>query len=116
MTHNLAIKNNAVNKAKKILFKHLDVITYIRNNILNNRINQILLDDKEKVLMNFFSRPIISIDNEEKNEFEKFYEDYEDKDFNEYYEEIVEIANKSKKEEKDIKLLSISNEHLKSFN
>ena len=116
MTHNIKIKNNAVNKAKKILFKNLDVITYIRNNILNNRINQILLDDKEKTLMNFLSRPIISINSEEKNEFEKFYGNYEDKDLDKYYEEIVEIANKSKKEEKDIKLLSISNEHLKSFN
>ena len=115
MTHNLAVKNNAVNKAKKILFKHLDVITYIRNNILNNRINQILLDEKEKILMNFFSRPIISIDTEEKNEFEKLYDNYEDKDFDEYYEQILEIENKSKKEEKDKKLLSISNEHLKSF-
>ena len=115
MTHNLAVKNNAVNKAKKILFKHLDVITYIRNNILNNRINQILLDEKEKILMNFFSRPIISIDTEEKNEFEKLYDNYEDKDFDEYYEQILEIENKSKKEEKDKKLLSISNEHLKPF-
>ena len=115
MTHNLAVKNNAVNKAKKILFKHLDVVTYIRNNILNNRINQILLDEKEKILMNFFSRPIISIDTEENNEFEKLYDNYEDKDFDEYYEQIVEIENKTKKEEKDKKLLSISNEQLKSF-
>ena len=115
MTHNLTVKNNAVNKAKKILFKHLDVITYIRNNILNNRINQILLDEKEKILMNFFSRPIISIDSEENNEFEKLYDNYEDKDFDEYYEQIVEIENKSTKEEKDKKLLSISNEQLKSF-
>ena len=116
MTNNMKIKNNAVNKAKKILFKNLDVITYIRNNILNNRINQILLDDKEKILMNFLSRPIISIESEEKNELEKFYEHYEDRDFDKYYEEIVEVANKSKKEEKDRKLLSISNKHIKYFN
>ena len=115
--NNLNIKNNAINKAKKILFKKLDVIKYIRNMILFERINQTNINDNEKVLMNFFSRPIISVyTKEEKNEFEQFYENYEDKDFDNYYEQIIELANKSKKEEKDIKLLSISNEHLNAFN
>ena len=115
--NNLNIKNNAINKAKKILFKKLDVIKYIRNMILFERINQTNINDNEKILMNFFSRPIISVyTKEEKNEFEQFYENYEDKDFDNYYEQIIELANKSKKEEKDIKLLSISNEHLNAFN
>ena len=95
----------------------MDVIKYIRNMILFERINQTNINDNEKILMNFFSRPIISVyTKEEKNEFEQFYENYEDKDFDNYYEQIIELANKSKKEEKDIKLLSISNEHLNAFN
>ena len=117
LLNNLNIKNSAINKAKKILFKKLDVIKYIRNMILFERINQTNINDNEKILMNFFSRPIISVyTKEEKNEFEQFYENYEDKDFDNYYEQIIELANKSKKEEKDIKLLSISNEHLNAFN
>ena len=117
LLNNLNIKNSAINKAKKILFKKLDVIKYIRNMILFERINQTNINDNEKILMNFFSRPIISVySKEEKNEFEQFYENYEDKDFDNYYEQIIELANKSKKEEKDIKLLSISNEHLNAFN
>ena len=117
LLNNLNIKNNAINKAKKILFKKLDVIKYIRNMILFERINQTNINDNEKILMNFFSRPIVSVyTKEEKNEFEQFYENYEDKDFDNYYEQIIELANKSKKEEKDIKLLSISNEHLNAFN
>ena len=117
LLNNLNIKNNAINKAKKILFKKLDVIKYIRNMILFERINQTNINDNEKILMNFFSRPIISVyTKEEKNEYEQFYENYEDKDFDNYYEQIIELANKSKKEEKDIKLLSISNEHLNAFN
>ena len=117
LLNNLNIKNNAINKAKKILFKKLDVIKYIKNMILFERINQTNINDNEKILMNFFSRPIISVyTKEEKNEFEQFYENYEDKDFDNYYEQIIELANKSKKEEKDIKLLSISNEHLNAFN
>lgn len=115
MTHNMKIKNNAVNKAKKIVFRNLDVITYIRNNILNYRINQTLLDEKEKTLMNFLTRPIISIDHEEKDDFKKIYENFEDSDFDKYYERVVGIISNSKKEEKDKKLLSISNEHLKAF-
>ena len=117
LLNNLNIKNNAINKAKKILFKKLDVIKYIRNMILFERINQTNINDNEKILMNFFSRPIVSVyTKEEKNEFEQFYENYEDKDFDNYYEQIIELANKSKKEEKDIKLLSISNEYLNAFN
>ena len=117
LLNNLNIKNNAINKAKKILFKKLDVIKYIRNMILFERINQTNINDNEKILMNFFSRPIVSVyTKEEKNEFEQFYENYEDKDFDNYYEQIIELANKSKKEEKDIKLLSISNEQLNAFN
>ena len=113
----LNIKNNAVNKAKKIIFKKLDVVTYIRNMVLFDKINQTIIDDKEKILINFFSRPIISAyTKEEKNEFEEFYENYEDKDFDKYYEQIKELVNKPKKEENDYKLLSISNDHLKTFN
>ena len=114
-TNNMTIKNNAINKAKKIIFKNLDIITYMRNNILFNKINQILLDDKGKILMNLLSRPIITVGNKENNYFEEIYNNYEDKDFDKYYEQIIELVNKSKKEEKDIKLLSISNEHFKSF-
>ena len=114
-THNMTIKNNVNSKAKKIIFKNLDIITYIRNNILFNKMNQTLLDDKGKILMNFLSRPIISADNNVKNDFEKLYDNYEDKDFDNYYEHTMELANKSKKEEKDMKLLSISNEHLNVF-
>ena len=111
----MTIKNNAINKAKKIIFKNLDIITYMRNNILFNKINQILLDDKGKILMNLLSRPIITVGNKENNYFEEIYNNYEDKDFDKYYEQIIELVNKSKKEENDMKLLSISNEYFKSF-
>ena len=112
----MSIKSNAVNKAKKIIFKKLDVITYIRNTILFDKINEININNKEKALMNFISRPIISVYNkDEKNEFAEFYENYENKSFDKYYEEITELVNKNKKEEKDYKLLSISSEHLKAF-
>ena len=114
-THNMTIKNNVNSKAKKIIFKNMDIITYIRNNILFSKINQIILDDKGNILMNFLSRPIISVDNKDKNDLEKIYENYEDKDFDNYYEQIMELVNKAKKEERDMKLLSISNEHLKVF-
>ena len=116
LPNNMSIKSNAVNKAKKIIFKKLDVITYIRNTILFDKINEININNKEKALMNFISRPIISVCNkDEKNEFAEFYENYEDKSFDKYYEEITELVNKNKKEEKDYKLLSISSEHLKAF-
>ena len=75
----------------------MDVITYIRNTILFDKINEININNKEKALMNFISRPIISVYNkDEKNEFAEFYENYEDKSFDKYYEEITELVNKNK--------------------
>ena len=112
---NLKIKNDMNEKANKIIFKKMDVITYVRNMILFDLYNQNSLDDNKKNIINFLSRPIISIDKKVKHKFAEFYGNYREKDFNKFYDSVQELVKNPKKNEGEIGLISISNEHLKDF-
>ena len=115
MTKNMKIKNGANEKAREVLFKQMDINSYVRNMILFNIMNQTMIDERQKVILNFLSRPLISIDQKNRNAFDEFYKNYKEKDFNRYYDQIQELAQKQKKEEREEKLISISNERLKAF-
>ena len=94
----------------------MDIITYVRNMILFDLLNRIILDESKKTIMNFICRPVISInDNNQKNEFDLFYRKYRERDFKKFYQEIQNLSKKQNKEEKDNKLVSYSNAHLKIF-
>lgn len=114
-SQNMQIKSEANERANNIIFKKLDIITYIRNMILFDIINQTLIDSNQKIVMNFLCRPIISIDKPNKNEFSDFYKNYKEKDFKKFYEEIQELSQKTNKESMDNKLLSLSADHLKAL-
>ena len=102
-------------KANKIIFKKMDVVTYVRNMILFDLYNQNSLDDNKKNIINFLSRPIISKDKKVKHKFAEFYGNYREKDFNKFYDSVQELVKNQKKNEGEIGLISISNEHLKDF-
>ena len=112
---NLKIKNDMNEKANKIIFKKMDVVTYVRNMILFDLFNQNSLDDNKKNIINFLSRPIISIDKKVKHKFAEFYGNYREKDFNKFYDSVQELVKNPKRNEGEIGLISISNEHLKDF-
>ena len=114
-TKSMRLKNDANEKANEILFKKMDINTYVRNQILFDVMNQTMIDNSKRTILNFLSRPVISVDKKNKNEFSEFYKNYKERDFNKYYDQIQELAQKAKKDEGEEKLLSISNEHLKSF-
>jgi hypothetical protein len=111
----LKIKSEALEKSYNIMFKKLDIITYVRNMILFDITNQINLDNSEKTIMNFLCRPIVSLDKNSKYEFEEFYRNYREKDFKKFTDEIQEMAHKTMKGKNENKLMEISNEHLKIF-
>ena len=111
----LKIKSDALEKSYNIMFKKLDIITYVRNMILFDITNQINLDNSEKTIMNFLCRPIVSLDKNSKYEFEEFYRNYREKDFKKFTDEIQEMAHKTMKDKNENKLMEISNEHLKIF-
>ena len=93
----------------------MDINAYVRNSILFDVMNQTMIDHNKRTILNFLSRPVISVNKKTKNEFNEFYRNYKEKDFNKYYDKIQEMAQKAKKEEREEKLVSISNEHLKAF-
>jgi hypothetical protein len=115
MTKSMRLKNDANEKANELLFKKMDINAYVRNSILFDVMNRTMIDDNTKPIFNFLSRPVISVNKKAKVEFNEFYKNYRERDFNKYYDRIQEMVHKPKKEEREEKLVSISNEQLKSF-
>ena len=115
MCKRMKIKNAANEKANTILYKNMDVVNYSRNMILLDIINQTILDDDKKKIINFLSRPVININQKVKYKSDEFYNNFKEKDFNKYYDNIQDLVKKTQKEDREIKLISVSNEHLRAF-
>ena len=111
----IQIKNNLYEKANSILNSKLDIILYVRNMILFDIINETIFGTGEKNIVNFLSRPIISLKGKEKNKIPVFYQRYESSDFNKFYYELNDLAKKPEKRMEEEQLISISNNHLKSL-
>ena len=115
MCKKIKLKHQANEKANELLFKKLDINVYVRNMILFDLLNLTTIDSIKKPLINFLSRPVVSISQKNKGEFNEFYKNFRERDFNKFYDKIQEVAQKSKRDEGEEKLFSISNERLKSF-
>ena len=111
----MIIKSEVNEKANNIIFKKVDIITYVRNMILFDIMNQIILDEGKKTIINFLGRPVISLNTKQKNEFDEFYKNYREKDFKKFAQEIQDIKKKKNKTYDENKLISVSNEHLQVF-
>ena len=115
MSENMKIKNEANERANNILYRKMDIMNYSRNMILFDIINQTILDDNKKKIVNFLSRPVININQKAKYKDQEFYNNYREKDFNRYYDCIQELVQKPQKEDREMRLISVSNEHLREF-
>ena len=111
----LQIKNNLNEKANSILNSKLDIVLYVRNMLLIDIINETFLGEDKKDIINFLSRPIISLKGKKKNILPIFYHSYNSSDFNKFYFELDELARKSDKRKEEEHLISISNNHLKNM-
>ena len=115
MTKELTLKKNINSKATELLYNKLDIVTYIRNMILLDVFNEILLGDDKKDIFNFISRPLLSIQKDEKYDLSQFYQHYSEKDFNKFYNAISELMQKSEKKEIEKNLIFLVNKNLKAF-
>ena len=115
LTKKIKLKNIIYDKANNIMFKKMDIITYVRNMILFDFINKIIIDEDRIPIINFICRPIISLNKEEKNKYDDFYKNYREKDFNQFSEEIMDLTEKPRDKDKKMRLVSLSREHLKKF-
>ena len=112
---NLKIKANVSEKAYNILNQKLNVILYVRNMILLDIINNTIIDDKKRDILNFLSRPIISL-NKNKNERQDiFYENLFENDFDKFYNSIYELSRKANKNDYEKRLVNYSKEQLKEL-
>ena len=115
LTKKIKLKNIIYDKANNIMFKKMDIITYVRNMILFDFINKIIIDEDRIPIINFICRPIISLNKEQKNKYDDFYKNYREKDFNQFSEEIMDLTEKPRDKDKKMRLVSLSREHLKKF-
>ena len=111
----LKIKNALTEKANSLLYSKLDITLYVRNMILFNIMKDILLDSETKYISSFLVHPIISLSNDEENEPPSFHNKYDESDFNKFYQEIIQLSNKDEKTIEEMRLISLSNRHLKEL-
>ena len=115
MCGNMTIKNNLNENANQILFKKLDIITYMRNMILFDIMNRILLDDDKKDIINFLCRPVISVKSSEKNEVECIYNSFKEKNFEKLTDIIKKLMQKYPKDDIENRLISIFKKHFENI-
>ena len=108
-------EKNVNNKAIELLYNKLDIVTYIRNMILLDVINETLLGHDKKNIFNFISRPLLSIYKDEKYDPSQFYQHYNEDDFNKFYNDISDLIQKSEKKEIEKNLIFLVNKNLKEF-
>ena len=111
----MKLKNSLSDKANAFLYNKLDIILFIRNMILLDIINNIILDDKEKDIVNFISRPIIPSNNEDFGKQDIFYIKYKNNDFDKFYDSFSGLIEKGDKNKKEKILIGLTNEKLKEL-
>ena len=117
LSNKIKVKDNLTEKAMTLLDSKLDITLYVRNMMLIDIMNKILLDPETRDIINFLTRPIISLKRDaEEKELSLFYHKYNEADFENFYKEVIQLSNKEIKQKEDIRLLSICNSHLKQIN
>ena len=112
LSKNLELKKNYNEKSSNFLSNNLDIVSYVRNQILFNIINEIILDEKTKSIVNFLCHPVISNNKEPNDNFFDIYRIYEEKDFNKFSQELLDLIQKPNKSVREKKLIRLSNNHL----
>jgi hypothetical protein len=111
----LKIKNALTEKANSLLYNKLDITSYMRNMLLFDIMKDILLDSETKNIVSFLVHPIISLSNNEENDLPSIHNKYTESDFYKFYNEIIQLSNKNEKTKEEIRLMSLSNKHLKKL-
>ena len=111
----LKIKNALAEKANALLYNKLDITLYIRNMILFDIMEDILLDSETKNIANFLVHPIITLSDNKEKELPSMHNKYNESDFYKFYHELIQLINKDENTKEEIRLISLSNKHLKKF-
>ena len=112
LTHKLKLKNYFHKKIKNILNKKLDIVSYIRNMLLFENMNELILNSNIKDIINFLYRPILSTNKNEEKEFNEFNEDYKDFYFDKFYDKFFELLKKPELTQKEKKIILLTKQKL----
>ena len=110
---NLKIKYEYKNKATQFIYNKLDIILYVRNMVLFDIINETILDDDKKHIINFLSRPILYLDKKENKNI--FYQNYYEKDFDKFYDSYLGLVRLEDKINREKRLMILSKRKIKEF-
>ena len=113
LTKKLDRKNNINEKANDVIFKKLDLVLFVRNMILFDIINDMMLSWNKRNIINFLSRPVISLNNDEEYRSPEFYQDYNRNDYERFSQSIYDMAQEPQKGIEEKKLIALSNKSLK---
>ena len=115
LSKKLSLKNNINEKANNFLYRELDISLYVRNMMLLHIINKTMLEDNIESIINFISRPILSINKNRDDVLGSFYQAYTNEELDKFSNEIYQFTQKPDKNLMDQKILNISNKKLKEL-
>ena len=109
-------KNNINEKANDIIFRKMDIVTYVRYMLIFDILINIMLTQNKINIINLLSRPVISLDKNDKYPFYEFNNNYNKINFEEFSGSIYDLVqNTPNKKIEEKKLIFLSNKHLKDF-
>ena len=112
MTKNLSLKKTLNIKALDILYKEFDIALHVRNMIMLDIMNRILLEDHNKDISKFISRPVLSLYKEDEKYYDDINKNYCEEDFNNFYGDASELIQRKQKTKTETKLVSILTQKL----
>ena len=118
LTPKLKLKSYYYNKIMNILNKTLDIVSYIRNTLLFDTMNEILLNSNNKDIINFLYRPILNTNKLEKideKEFNELNEDYKEIYFDKFYNKLSELLKKPNFTNKEKKIIFLVKQKINEF-
>lgn len=111
--HRLAKKIMLLNNGKKKFFINLDILTYLKTLQQIQVLNYILFEEYQINLIEFISKPCISLVNEYSNE--KFDEQNENLEIVNFFESYKKLIKKKNKKDVEIKLSEIIEKEMKKL-
>ena len=83
--------------------------------ILFDIINETILSESNKDIINFLSRPTLEINKVIKNKYSSIYQSFKEEDFDNFLNGYKELIKQPNKNERDLKLISLSKQKLKDL-
>ena len=108
----LKIKKDFVKNGKEQIYKMLDVLAFLNKMQQIEIMQNILFEDYQKKIINFISKPLISLSNKNKNKLKEIKNVFEEnqKELNNYINSYQTLLNKEIKNKNDLKILNLIKE------